>query len=41
MENTPWYITWHENGGSLMHGAIIPNNLIKIHYEEKAVKNNA
>jgi uncharacterized phage-associated protein len=27
MENTPWYITWHENGGSLMHGAIIPNNL--------------
>ncbi len=40
LPNTPWDITWNKNGGSLMNGAIIPNSLIKDHYEEKAKKNN-
>lgn len=36
MKNTPWHITWHEKGGNLTTGAIIPNSLIRSHYEEKA-----
>ncbi|TBN16334.1 Panacea domain-containing protein [Hyunsoonleella pacifica] len=40
MRNTPWYTIWHEKGGSLTNGAIIPNSLIRSHYEEKAVVNN-
>lgn len=40
MPNTPWYTVWHKNGGSLREGAIIPNSLIKSHYEEKASVNS-
>lgn len=32
---TPWYKVWNERGGSSMNGAIIPNDMIKVHYKEK------
>lgn len=34
-EGTPWDITWNHQGGKNKLGAIIPNQLIKEHYEEK------
>lgn len=33
--NTPWYITWHQNGGKDQTAVVIPNNLIKTHYVDK------
>jgi uncharacterized phage-associated protein len=33
-EGTPWYTTYHENGGINRSSTLIPNNLIKQHYEE-------
>lgn len=35
MKGTPWYITWHEKGGSTSQGAVIANDLIKKRYLEK------
>jgi len=40
LPDTPWDITWNKNKGSLKHGAIIPNALIKEHYERKAISTN-
>ncbi|NRA48670.1 MAG: SocA family protein [Phaeodactylibacter sp.] len=40
-KDTPWYITWNKNGGSLKDGAIIANRLIKQYYKEKKVNNKA
>ncbi|MFT3991831.1 MAG: DUF4065 domain-containing protein [Luteolibacter sp.] len=34
--NTPWWQVWHDHGGSLKRGAVIPDDLIKRHYEELA-----
>lgn len=34
--HTPWYIVWHEKGGKDSKSVIIPNDLIKLHYKEKA-----
>lgn len=43
MEGTPWYKTWHDNGGKSAQGIPIPNNLIKEHYKHKvdSQKNDA
>lgn len=32
---TPWYTTWHLNGGSRFNSAIIGDELIKEHYKQK------
>ena len=32
---TPWHHAWNENLGSKYHGAIISNDLIKAHYQQK------
>ncbi|HTK20959.1 MAG TPA: type II toxin-antitoxin system antitoxin SocA domain-containing protein [Mucilaginibacter sp.] len=39
--NTPWDITWNQNGGKDKSSVIIPNDLIKDYYQTKieAVKN--
>lgn len=34
MVDTPWYITWHDNGGCNQHNAVIPNDLIEEHYKK-------
>ena len=34
--DTPWYITWHKNGGKDNQHVVIPNNLIQQHYAAKA-----
>lgn len=33
-EGTPWYVTYHNNGGINNAATLIPNNLIKKHYED-------
>ena len=35
-EGTPWYITWHNNGGKDNLSIPIPNDLIEAHYQSKA-----
>lgn len=35
--NTPWDITWKQSNGA--RGAVIDNNLIKRHYEERIAQN--
>lgn len=37
-DETPWSITWKNNGGADQSGAIIPNQLIANHYKELAAK---
>ena len=34
LPNTPWDIVWNQRGGRYERGAVIPNGLIKQHYEE-------
>lgn len=33
---TPWDITWNKNGGCQRRGAVIENDLIREHYQQKA-----
>lgn len=35
-EGTPWFITWHNNGGKSNSTIPIPNDLIESHYQSKA-----
>ncbi len=35
---TPWDVTWNENNGSSIKGAVIPETLIQEHYKELAEK---
>jgi len=37
--DTPWDITWNHSGGNQREGVVIPNNLIKDHYKQKAIEN--
>lgn len=32
---TPWYVTWHERGGSRTMGAMISNEDIRQHYRQR------
>jgi uncharacterized phage-associated protein len=32
--DTPWYVTWHNQGGSNCRGAVIDNQLIRQHYAD-------
>lgn len=38
---TPWDVTWDKAGGDSYHGAIIPNELIQQHYQQKIAASNA
>ena len=40
LEGTPWYVTWHDKGGSRKDGAIIPNALIREYYLNKSETRN-
>lgn len=35
-QGTPWDITWNKMGGCRMRGAIIPEDVIRDHYKQKA-----
>jgi uncharacterized phage-associated protein len=37
---TPWDIIWHRQGGNIVSGKQIPNDLIKQHYLEKIASND-
>lgn len=36
---TPWHDVWYNQGGKDRHGADIPNDLIRAHYQELKAKN--
>lgn len=38
---TPWFITWHYQGGKDIHGKDIDNGLIKQHYEQLFQRRNS
>ena len=38
-ENSPWYETWHQNGGKEKYGVVIPNERIEKHYKKIAESN--
>lgn len=38
-EGTPWHEVWFHHGGKDRHGADIPNDLIRKHYQELKAKN--
>lgn len=38
-ENSPWYETWHQNGGKENYGVVIPNDRIEQHYKHLAENN--